>query len=376
MSHASSERRLRVRRAHSDSVVESDAVNELVRELDVEGASVVIFFCSPKYDLERLGQALAAAISAPLVGCTSAGQIAPGGYVKGGITAVSLTSPELRVTLHPLTSLVDSAAVSDVGYRAVASLVNSPSKRGFGLLLLDGLANAEELVTATLYESLGDVPIVGGSAGDDLCHSATFVFDGERFRSGAGVFVLCETSLPFATFKVQHVAPGEAQIVVTEADAEHRLVQELNGKPAAAEYARLLGVPASELTPVLCGQHPLVLSLGDEHFVRGVRTVNPDGSLTFSCAIETGLILSLGTPLDPMLSLAEGLAAAEQRVEIPELVLAFDCVTRRLELERRGQLDAVSAYLAARGVIGCGTYGEQFDAFHVNQTLTAVAIGS
>ncbi|HEX2872449.1 MAG TPA: FIST N-terminal domain-containing protein [Polyangiaceae bacterium] len=375
MNH-SSENRLLVRRAHSDCDAEADAVSELVRDLDVADASVVIFFCSPGYDLERLGQALAAAISAPLVGCTSAGQIATGGYVKGGITAVSLTSRELRVTPYPLTSLVDSALVSDIGYRAVASLVNSPSKRGFGLLLLDGLANAEELVTATLYESLGDVPIVGGSAGDDLCNRATFVFDGERFRSGAGVFVLCETSLPFATFKVQHVAPGEAQIVVTEADAERRLVLELNGKPAAAEYARLLGVPASELTPALCGEHPLVLSLGDEHFVRAVRTVNADGSLTFSCAIETGLILSLGTPLDPMTSLAAGLARTEQRVASPELVLAFDCVTRRLELERRGQLQTVSAYLAARGVVGCCTYGEQFDSFHMNQTLTGVAIGS
>lgn len=367
--------RLDVRRAHSACADPDDAVNELARSLDVDGASVVLFFCSPTYDLERLGRSLTAAIAAPLVGCTSAGQIAAGGYVNGGITAVSLTSTELRATPYSLTSLTDSALVSDVGYRAVASLVNSESKRGFGLLLLDGLSNAEERVTATLYESLGDVPIVGGSAAGELTSSGTFVFDGERFRSGAGVFLLLETSLPFATFKVQHVAPGTAQIVVTEADAERRLVQELNGMPAAAEYARLLGVPVSELCPLLCGEHPLVLTLGDEHFVRGVRSVNPDGSLTFACAIETGLILSLGTPLDPMETLAAGIAGTEHQVTSPQVIIAFDCVTRRLELERRGQADAVSAYLAARGVIGCCTYGEQFDAFHVNQTLTAVALG-
>lgn len=372
---ATSEPRLDVRRAHSTRVDELDAVNELARGLDAAGASIVLFFCSPKYDLERLGRALCGAFSAPLVGCTSAGQIAASGYVRGGITAVSLTSPELRVTPYPLPSLGDSALVSDVGYRAVASLVNSATKRAFGMLLLDGLSNAEERITATLYESLGDVPIVGGSAADDLGNSATFVFDGERFRASAGMFLLFETSLPFATFKVQHVAPGSVQVVVTEADAERRLVQELNGKPAAAEYARLLGLPLSALNPLVCGEHPLVLSLGDEHFVRGVRSVNPDGSLTFACAVETGLILSLGTPLDPMTSLADGLAGTKLRVESPRLVLAFDCVTRRLEIERRGQLDAVSAYLAAEGVIGCCTYGEQFDAFHVNQTLTGVTIG-
>lgn len=368
-------RRLEVRRAHSARADEAQAVRELVENLDVAGSSIVLFFCSARYDLERLGQALAGAISAPLVGCTSAGQIASNGYVSGGITAVSLTSAELRVTLYPLDSLTDSTLVTEVGYRAVASLVNSPSKRAFGLMLLDGLANAEERVAATLYEALGDVPLVGGSAAAEAGQPDTFVYDGERFRAGAGVFLLFETSLPFATFKVQHVAAGTAQIVVTEADAERRVVHELNGKLAAAEYARLLGVPRSELTPLLCGEHPLVLSLGDEHFVRGVRSVNADGSLTFSCAIETGLILSLGTPLDPVASLSAGMARTKQRVPSPQLVLAFDCVTRRLELERRGQLDAVSSFLAAHGVIGCCTFGEQFDAFHVNQTLTGVALG-
>jgi hypothetical protein len=368
-------RRLQVRRAHSACADEADAVDELVRELDVAGASVVMFFCTPKYDLDRLGQALALAVSAPLVGCTSAGQIAAHGYVNGGITAVSLTSPELRVTPYVLPSLADSALVTEIGYRAVASLVKSATKRAFGLLLLDGLASSEERIAATLYEALGDVPLVGGSAVDDLSAPGNFVYDGERFRSSTGMFLLFETSLPFATFKVQHVAPGIPQIVVTEADAERRLVHELNGKPAVAEYARLLGVPASDLNPSLCGEHPLVLSLGDEHFVRGIRSINPDGSLAFSCAIETGLILSLGTPLDPMGSLAAELARTKQRVESPELVLAFDSVTRRLELERNGQLEAVSAYLAASGVIGCCTSGEQFDAFHVNQTLTGVAIG-
>jgi len=367
--------RLDVRRAHSALADPGQAASELAKSLDVSGASVVLFFCSPKYDLERLGHSLTTAISAPLAGCTSAGQIAMSGYVNGGITAVSLTSPDLRVTPYSLTSLTDSAVISEVGYQAVASLVNSESKRGFGLLLLDGLSNAEERVTATLYESLGDVPIVGGSAAGDPMSSETFVFDGERFQSGAGVFLLFETSLPFATFKVQHVAPGTAHLVVTEADAERRLVQELNGKPAAAEYARLLGVPVSDLCPLLCGEHPLVLSLGDEHFVRGVRSVNPDGTLMFSCAIETGLILSLGTPLDPMETLVAGLARVEHQVASPQVILAFDCVTRRLELERQGRADAVSAFLAARGAIGCCTYGEQFDAFHVNQTLTGVALG-
>jgi hypothetical protein len=368
--------RLRVRHAHSASSDCSTAAQDLRRELDADGASLVIFFCSLEYDLEELGVALSRSITAPLIGCTAAGQLARTGYVSGGITAVSLSSAQLRAKLYPISTLHDSEHVSDVGYRAVASMMNRPpSTRSVGLLLLDGLANAEERVTATLHQSLGDVPLVGGSAAAACGASATFVYDGQSFRSSAGVLALLDTSLPFATFKVQHVAPGPRKVVVTEADAEQRMVYELNGKPAASEYARLLGVSSAELDAQLCGDHPLVLSVGEEHFVRGVRSVNPDGSLTFACAVEAGLILSIGTPLDPMSTLVTGFERLRKRLPRPEVVIGFDCVARGLQFERTGALRSVGDYLALQGVVGGRTFGEQFDAFHVNQTFTALALG-
>jgi hypothetical protein len=368
--------RLRVRRAHSASLDCATAARDLRRELDADGASIVIFFCSPDYHIEELGVTLGRAITAPLVGCTTAGQLGQTGYVSGGITAVSLRSAHLRATLYPIETLSNSEHVSEVGYRAVASMIGrAPFTRTVGLLLLDGLANAEELVTATLHQSLGEVPLVGGSAAAACGAPATFVYDGRSFRSGAGVLALLDTTLPFATLKVQHVAPGPRKVVVTEADAERRLVHELNGKPAATEYARLLGVPASDLDARLCGDHPLVLSVGDEHFVRGVRSVNSDGSLAFSCAVEAGLILSIGTPLDPLGTLVTGFERLRERLPQPEVVIGFDCVTRRLQLERTGVLASVGDYLALQGVVGGCTFGEQFDAFHVNQTFTALALG-
>jgi len=41
--------------------------------------------------------------------------------------------------------------------------------------------------------------------------------------------------------------------VVTEADPAKRIVKEINGLPAAEEYARLVGVDVHELTPCFCG---------------------------------------------------------------------------------------------------------------------------
>jgi hypothetical protein len=367
--------RIQVRRARSILADERAAVAELQAELQADGASVVLFYCSPTYDLERLGRAIAEAFSGAVLGCTSAGQISEAGYVDGGIIAASLTSRELTVTPFPISPLTDSSSATEVGYQVVARLVRKSSPKAFGVLLIDGLSSAEERTTSALFEVLGGVPLVGGSAADELTNTGTFVYYEGAFHSNAAVFGLFETTLPFATFKVQHVMPGHEKVVVTEADAARRLVYEINGKPAAQEYARLIGISPAELDPVICAEHPLLWSLGGEHFVRGIRAVNPDGSLSFFCAIEAGLVLSIGEPSSPLAALREGFQCARARVPSPTVVLGFDCFSRRHEFQRRAEADAVGRFLATQNVFGFCTYGEQFDSLHVNQTFTAVALG-
>jgi hypothetical protein len=47
---------------------------------------------------------------------------------------------------------------------------------------------------------------------------------------------------------------------------------------------------------------------------------------------------------------------------------------RGLELDQRDIRDQVGAVMAANQVCGFGTYGEQYNAMHVNQTFTGVAL--
>ena len=60
---------------------------------------------------------------------------------------------------------------------------------------------------------------------------------------------------------------------------------------------------------------------------------------------------------------------------MPELVLGCDCVLRRLETERSGIKEAIGQIFCDNNVVGFATYGEQFNAMHVNQTFTGIAIG-
>ena len=76
-----------------------------------------------------------------------------------------------------------------------------------------------------------------------------------------------------------------------------------------------------------------------------------------------------------MLALERAFTAAALSIGGTEIVLGFDCVCRRLELEASGLAPRVGAFFAERRVVGFSTYGEQFNAVHVNQTFTGVAIG-
>ena len=56
------------------------------------------------------------------------------------------------------------------------------------------------------------------------------------------------------------------------------------------------------------------------------------------------------------------------------LVLGCDCILRFLEAQELGLRTRVGEIMVANNVIGFATYGEQFNAMHVNQTFTGVAL--
>ena len=59
--------RLVVKQAHSRLVDEAAAVAELSTQLQASSASLVLFFCSPRYDLAKLGRASAESFAGPLL---------------------------------------------------------------------------------------------------------------------------------------------------------------------------------------------------------------------------------------------------------------------------------------------------------------------
>ena len=358
------------------------AATNLASELNHEHLGCVLFFCSAEYDLGRLGIALEHVFDGVRIsGCTSAGEITPEGYGRGCITAIgfdrryfsiecALISELEHFTLHDAQGVIDGllSTCRDAGLASVKG-------NTFAITLLDGLSSREELVLATLNAALGTIPQFGGSAGDDERLANTHVFFEGRFHTGAATVMLVNTPLDFRVFSTHHMQAREEKLVVTHADAKSRTVYELNAEPAAEAYARAVGVAVEELDRKVFALRPMGVRIGGHYFVRSVQRVNADGSLTFYCAVETGIVMTAMEPGSLLESVRTQIEASERVVGPPLVTIGCDCFLRRLEAEFTGVVDEVSDFLRHHKVIGFNTYGEQFDGMHINQTFTGVVIG-
>ena len=376
------DQRLEVRRAASMKTDASAAVQDLAAQLHTGADAVVVFFASPRYDLQALACALRGAFQGTVMGCTSAGEILSGhGYLEGGLVGVSLRSTELVAHPRLIQGLAgfDTQACVDLtdGLRSQLQMADDFDRsRMFGLLLIDGLSMQEEKVAALLHGGLKGVAVIGGSAGDELNFARTHVYFEGGFHSDAALFCLFETSLPFRTFRVQHFEPTSTRLVITEADGATRTVHEIDGEPAAQAYARAVGVEVSALSPQIFAANPVMLRIQGEYFVRSIQQVNPDGSLRFFCAIDNGLVLTLGRGTDLVEHLHQSLQALRSQMPELQLLLGCDCILRRLEMVQKGTLGQAGPALDIVPFVGFSTYGEQIDGVHVNQTLTGLAIGA
>jgi len=373
--------RLCVKKGASTAPDAHQAVNELAAQIHQADAGIVIVFCSSRYDLPALGAALKERFACPVIGCTSAGEItAESGYQQGGIVGVSLNSRELTAhprLLHPLDKfgLVDAENLAHTLREELTLSTEFDAGHMFGLLLVDGLSMLEEQVIASIYNQLGDVPIIGGSAGDDLHFQKSHVYWDGQFIDNAAVFTLFETTLPFETFQTQHFEPTETRLVITESDCATRTVMEINGGPAAQEYAAAVGLEVKELTPQVFAAYPVMLKIGGEYYVRSIQKANPDGSLTFYCAIDNGLVLTVAKGKALLENLQQRLEQVRRDIPNVKLVLGCDCILRRLELQQKELIGTALEALKGSEFIGFSTYGEQYNGIHVNQTLTGIALG-
>ncbi|MCW7540146.1 FIST C-terminal domain-containing protein [Aquabacterium sp. A7-Y] len=359
------------------------AAAELFDQIWQPGLALAVVFCSPGYDRERLAQALRERFGdTPLIGCTTGAEIGPRGYGTDTLTGFSLSSREFSVSVRAIEGLQahrasDGQALVGDMLGELAAQGASPSRDNtFGFLLIDGSSRQEERVAHSLHVALADIELFGGSAGDGLeMGKHPHVLHGGRFHRDHAVFVLVSTPHPFVVFKTDSFVPTSTRMVITEADPDQRTVREINGEPAAVEYARQVGIDVGQLDITVVARHPVGVMRRGEFYPRTIGWIEDDMSLTFACAIDAGVVLTLAQPTDLLEALRRRLDAIRQHIGTPELLIACDCMCRYHEMVAEGVVRQGGELMAAHGAVGFSTYGEQYNSVHINQALTGVAIG-
>ena len=237
-------------------------MRQLAAQIRQPASELSLAFFSDAYDRRDLARALRDQLPGPLIGCTTAGQLSPLGFQLGGISGATLASEYFQAVpylIHPLSALAEpgEGIAADGQDRLLAA--KTPA---FGLLLVDGLSAKEEMLSACLYRALGDVPLIGGSAGDMLHFKETFVYHDGELLQDAAVFTLCLTSLPFSVFKHQHFSPTATRLVITEAEPERFWFD--TADPETDPIGRLNDVIQAWQIALARREEPLDPSFGEE----------------------------------------------------------------------------------------------------------------
>lgn len=365
-----------IRRCRTSDLDPVRAVQLFQSMLDCDPALLTIF-ATPTADVDALSRGTAAAFpDAAILGCTTAGEIADTGYTEGEIVAMALPRSHFaaEVVEIPLAGFQPGTAAVPLMRAAARLTAAAPDfHSAFAVQVVDGLSLKEDDLAAAVSSALGPAPFIGGSAGDGLDFGATRVFTGGLARTDMAAVALVRTCYKPRIFKIDNLTPTPRKMVVTGAEPKTRRVTEINAEPAAKEYARVLGKDPDQLSPFIFAAHPLLVRIGDQHHVRAIQQVAPNGDLIFFSAIDEGLVLTLAEAEEMVDHLDRELSHLS-RDRSPEMILAFDCILRRLDAQQRQATGRVSEILSNHRIVGFSTYGEQINGAHVNQTMTGVAL--
>lgn len=360
---------------------ETDTIgNDLISQLGAEDFAFILLFYGNRKLPADVVAAVGASYNAPIYGCSTAGELTPAGVSNGAVVAIGFLSKDFGVASCLFPDLANFS-IRDAQQlvrqkRDEFVLTRDPNKAHcFALMLVDGLCYCEEQLVSAINYGLCDIPLVGGSAGDGMDFNETSIIYHNEVQKNSACVLLIESACPIHIFKCDSFAPTDVKFVVTKADPENRIVHELNAMPAAMAYAQAIGVTMEELDLLSFASHPLCVCFGGDCYVRSIREVYDDGSFSFYCAIDEGIVFTLSEVND----MVSGIKATFDNVRAdlgqPQLVLGFDCLLRRMLSEVNQSKAQINELFKANKVIGFNTYGEQVHGMHLNQTFSGIAIG-
>lgn len=371
-----------------ESVDSKMALKDLPGTSPLPSANLVLVFGSVKRFSEGKLQGFLKSRypTAQLVGCTTSGEISPAGVFDDSIqiTAIQWEKTIQRVAQTKMSGMQSS-------FEAAASLAKQLKSDGLRTVLVisDGLnVNGSELLKG-FQSVLGDIPIVGGLAGDGGAFVKTLqlfndtVSDNQVIAVGLYGDALITSSGALGGWK-----PYGPPRKVTK--SEKNVVLELDGKPALPLYRMYIGEAFARGLPGTGLKFPLAVIEEGKRDVEKIRTLlaidSTNNSLTFAGNVEEGETVRLcQTNHDRLVEGAGGAAnlvidgLSANKTNQPGLAVCVSCVGRKGVMAEQvvDEVKLVQQILGPQtSVTGFYSYGElaprpnTTDSVLHNQTMT------
>lgn len=324
-------------------------------------------FCAPLKGIEQLLKGIRESIGTRnLVGCTSAGEISSDGVSINSIVLGGIATDQMEFQIATAAGL--SKDSFEAGRKLAASFSRKPQ---YVQIFSDGITGNGNQILKGIADVLGDnVPVAGGTAGDNGKYKRTLQFAGDKIFTDA----ICGVAF-YGDFRLgTGVGSGWAPIGLAKqvTRAKGKKVYELNGEPALSVYERFLGRHAKKL-PAIGVEYPLCLlekwgDVGQEDYMlmRATMSINrEDRSVTFGGEIPEGAMVNMTCG-----DCASILKAAEKTVKVaasgltgakPVIAFCYSCIARKTVLGRRTgeEIQKVRNEIGPDvPIIGFYTYGE------------------
>jgi hypothetical protein len=366
-----------------------EAATEAVGKLHGDAPSLILVFCTPRYDLPALLRGVRAVTgSTLLVGCTGSGEIVGGRYLGfgGGVGVLALAGGSYRFGAASAANIADDLdSAGQTLARAARGQVGS-SPHAAAMLITDSLLGDLQQFVQGVYRVCGPkVAIVGGAAGDEQRFVRSSVFHDDAVLDKAALVLWIASEQPIRVVTRHGWSPIGAPLLVTSAEGTQ--IAELGGRPAAEAYEEALGLQG-ELTPenfwgTSIG-HPFGLLQPDgTHVIRVARAKNPQGTLTIQgCVPPVGSAVQvMGGTTDDLLDITEDVtSAAIEGSPEPRVLLTFSCAARAMIFKDRApeeaaRLQAAAGEIPTFGFYCCAEFARTAGVMGThNATLTAVAL--
>ena len=393
-----------------------DAAAEALKKVGQENFSVALVYSAYEHAPKDVAAGISAAIPGPWLGCTTSGEITSAGLFEDAIVVSVISSPRIKFGVGVGTNVCqddEGAGKTAIGM-ALESLTakGGAMQEGTNYIVMHGSTGGEEGIIRGLQQEVGNIPVVGGTAGNALTENPPYVFaNGKAYTDAVVLGLMSSDVITVVDSGHGWKSTGKVGLVTKANPPEARKetlwhkISTIDNRPAAEWYAeQISALKGSEVSVDTLKQYYPFVTFGGSSgiggtgyptgikdpqgqiWTRDVHSVEDDLGLTFWAYIPegTGIEVLEGTP--DTLTDRSKIAASDLFKKYakfkPVMMFDFNCVGRKIYLTKVNKLDGeyeeIKKFTKGIPIAGFYTHGEQacYGGLnqHCNLTITRLLI--